>query len=658
MKRFRFETIHLIMMGLILFGLLALCVRIMQSKMLILSAIFLVLLFVVALLWYQKEVYELSDLDHIELLNEQTEDNLKTLLDKMPVGVVQFDQETNAVEWYNPYAELIFTTEDGLLQNHLIQQILTEKRRGDISQTFEVSGNKYTSYIDVASGIFYFFDSFVGNRQSADASMLRPVVGIISVDNYDDLTDDLSDADTSKINSLVANFIDEFMESKQIFYRRVNMDRYYFFTDFKTLKALMDDKFSVLEEFRKEAQEAQRPLTLSIGISFGEEKHSQIGQVALENLNIALVRGGDQIVIRENADHTNPIYFGGGSVSTVKRSRTRTRAMMTAISDRIKMVDNVFIVGHRKLDMDALGSAVGMQFFASNIIENSFAVYNPDEMSSDIERAIERLQADGKTRLISISQAMGLVTPRSLLVMVDHSKISLTLSKEFYEQFEDVIVVDHHRRDDDFPDNAILTFIESGASSAAELVTELIQFQNAKKRLNKIQSSVLMAGIMLDTKNFSTRVTSRTFDVASYLRRKGSDSVEIQTISATDFDEYKQVNEIILQGQRLGDSIIVAAGENGKLYSNVIASKAADTILSMAHVEASFVLVETESHKIAISARSRSKINVQRVMEKLGGGGHFNLAACQLTDISLPQAKALLLETIDSTMKETGEVES
>lgn len=658
MKRFRFETIHLIMMGLILFGLLALCVRIMQSKMLILSAIFLVLLFVVALLWYQKEVYELSDLDHIELLNEQTEDNLKTLLDKMPVGVVQFDQVTNAVEWYNPYAELIFTTEDGLLQNHLIQQILTEKRRGDISQTFEVSGNKYTSYIDVASGIFYFFDSFVGNRQSADASMSRPVVGIISVDNYDDLTDDLSDADTSKINSFVANFIDEFMESKQIFYRRVNMDRYYFFTDFKTLKELMDDKFSVLEEFRKEAQEAQRPLTLSIGISFGEEKHSQIGQVALENLNIALVRGGDQIVIRENADHTNPIYFGGGSVSTIKRSRTRTRAMMTAISDRIKMVDNVFIVGHRKLDMDALGSAVGMQFFASNIIENSFAVYNPDEMSSDIERAIERLQADGKTRLISISQAMGLVTPRSLLVMVDHSKISLTLSKEFYEHFEDVIVVDHHRRDDDFPDNAILTFIESGASSAAELVTELIQFQNAKKRLNKIQASVLMAGIMLDTKNFSTRVTSRTFDVASYLRSKGSDSVEIQTISATDFDEYKQVNEIILQGQRLGDSIIVAAGENGKLYSNVIASKAADTILSMAHVEASFVLVETESHKIAISARSRSKINVQRVMEKLGGGGHFNLAACQLPDISLPQAKALLLETIDSTMKETGEVES
>lgn len=154
------------------------------------------------------------------------------------------------------------------------------------------------------------------------------------------------------------------------------------------------------------------------------------------------------------------------------------------------------------------------------------------------------------------------------------------MSKEFYEQFQDVIVVDHHRRDDDFPDNAILTFIESGASSAAELVTELIQFQNAKKRLNKIQASVLMAGIMLDTKNFSTRVTSRTFDVASYLRSRGSDSVEIQNISATDFDDYKQVNEIILRGERLSDSIIVAAGLAGQYYSNVIASKAADTMLS------------------------------------------------------------------------------
>lgn len=656
MKRFRFETIHLMMMGLILFVLLALGVSIMQSKILILLAIFLVLLFVVALLWYQKKIYELSDQDHIEILNEQTEQNLKTLLDKMPVGVIQFDQD-NIIEWYNPYAELIFTDEDGFFQENVIQTILAEKRKGEISQTFEVSGNRYTSYIDEKAGIFYFFDAFIGNRQSVDSSMLRPVIGVISLDNYDDITDNLTDADISKINSFVANFIADFMETRHIFYRRVNMDRYYFFTDYQNLKELIEDKFAILEVFRKEALEKQLRLTLSMGISYGQKNHKQIGQVALDNLNIALVRGGDQIVIRENEDGKHPIYFGGGSVSTVKRSRTRTRAMMTAISDKIKMVDNIFIVGHKKLDMDALGSAVGMQFFASNIIDNSFAVYDADDMSHDIERAIERLQADGKTRLISVNQAMRLVTENSLLVMVDHSKVSLTLSHDFYRLFNDIIIVDHHRRDDDFPENASLSFIESGASSAAELVTELIQFQNDKKRLSRIQASILMAGIMLDTKNFSTRVTSRTFDVASYLRNRGSDSVEIQQISATDFDEYRQVNEIILKGETINGSIMVATGLYNKVYTNVIASKAADTMLSMAGIEASFAMVRTEQNKIVISARSRSKINVQRIMEKLGGGGHFNLAACQIENDDFESVRQTLIETIENTMKETHEVE-
>lgn len=657
MKRFRFETIHLMLMGFILFGLLALCVAFMQSKILTLFAIFLVLLFSMSLLWYQKKVYELSDLDHIELLNEQTENNLKSLLDKMPVGVIQFDKENNLVEWFNPYAELIFTSEEGVFQDQAIQKILTDKRQGEISQTFEISGNRYTSYLDEAAGVFYFFDAFIGNRQTVDASMLRPVVGIISIDNYDEITDNLTDADISKVNSFVANFIANFMDTRHIFYRRVNMDRYYFFTDYQNLKELMDNKFAILETFRKEAQENQLRLTLSMGISFGQKYHDQIGQLALENLNIALVRGGDQTVIRENEEGKNPIYFGGGSVSTVKRSRTRTRAMMTAISDRIKTVDNVFIMGHKRLDMDALGASVGMQFFAGNIIENSFAVYDPEELGHDIERAIERLQADGKTRLISVPHAMRLVTKNSLLVMVDHSKTSLTLSKEFYDMFQDVIVVDHHRRDDDFPENAILTFIESGASSAAELVTELIQFQNDKKKLSKIQASILMAGIMLDTKNFSTRVTSRTFDVASYLRNKGSDSVEIQQISATDFTEYKQVNEIILRGQKVGDNIIVGTGIENQLYSNVIASKAADTMLSMAGVEASFAMVQVKENRFVISARSRSKINVQRIMEKLGGGGHFNLAACQIENMKFKDVKQLLIETIENTIRETSEVE-
>ena len=251
-----------------------------------------------------------------------------------------------------------------------------------------------------------------------------------------------------------------------------------------------------------------------------------------------------------------------------------------------------------------------------------------------------------------------MVTRRSLIVMVDNSKTVLTLSKDFYNLFNQTIVIDHHRRDQDFPENAVITYIESGASSASELVTELIQFQNSKKkRLSRIQASVLMGGMMLDTKNFTSRVTSRTFDVASYLRTRGSDSVVIQDISATDFEEYRLVNELILQGQMVQPSILVAQALETKTYDTVVISKAADALLAMSGIEASFVLAKNDQGVISISARSRSRINVQRIMEELGGGGHFNLAAARLTGMSLQEAGDKLKTVIvnETEEKETEE---
>ena len=326
---------------------------------------------------------------------------------------------------------------------------------------------------------------------------------------------------------------------------------------------------------------------------------------------------------------------------------------MTAISDKIRSVDQVFVVGHKNLDMDALGSAVGMQLFASNIIEDSYAVYDADHMSPDIERAINFLEKEGVTKLLPLSDAMNLVTNRSLLILVDHSKTALTLSKDFYDLFTQTIVIDHHRRDQDFPENAVITYIESGASSASELVTELIQFQNSKKnRLSRMQASVLMAGMMLDTKNFTSRVTSRTFDVASYLRTRGSDSIAIQEIAATDFEEYREVNELILQGRKLGSDVLIAQAKESTTYDTVVISKAADAMLAMSGIEASFVLAKNTQGFISISARSRSKINVQRIMEELGGGGHFNLAAAQIENMSLSEAGEKLTQLVLDELKE------
>ncbi|WP_162011209.1 DHH family phosphoesterase [Streptococcus sp. S784/96/1] len=651
MKKFRFATIHLVLVGLICFGILVASLRLVSSNTGRLVVFLAVAISVYALLFFQKKGYEESDLERIERLNEKTELSLKHLLDTMPVGVIKFIPDLWSVEWFNPYAELILADQEGDFSTSLVMDILVSQKEAPAA-ICDINGKKYSLTIDYPGGILYFYDNLSEVRAGEAVSATSPVIGIISIDNYDDATESLADAEVSRLNSLIVKFVAEFTQKYNIFYRRVDMDRFYFFTDYRVLSQLIDSKFTVLEEFRQEAKDFDLPLTMSMGISYGDGNHDEIGSIAQKNLNMALVRGGDQVVVKENDEHKDFIYFGGGTISTVKRSRTRTRAMMTAISDKIKLVDQVFVMGHRNLDMDALGAAVGMEFFASNIISNTYAIYDDKQMAPDIERAVERLQNDGNSQLITVDEALKKVTNESLLIMVDHSKTSLTLSKELYSKFTEVVVVDHHRRDDDFPNNAVLNFIESGASSASELVTELIQFQNASVKLSKLQASVLMAGIMLDTKNFSTRVTSRTFDVASYLRTLGSDSVEIHNISAIDFDEYRVINELILRGEKIWKSVIIASGTEDKTYNNVVSSKAADALLDMSGIEAAFVVTKNSQGNIAISARSRSKINVQRIMEEMGGGGHFNLAACQLENQSVSEALLLLKEKIKEELEE------
>ena len=634
------------------FIIMTVLVVFLQNNLVTIVCLLFLMVAFLLLFYFQKKSYQKTEIEQIQYVNHQAEDSLSSLLEQMPVGVVKLNMENSEIEWFNPYAELMLTTEDGEIDHSQVQEII----KTAISSPgiyANVGEKRYAVHLDRNSGVLYFFDVSGEYEATVELVTSRPVIGVISVDNYDDLENETSESDISHINSFVANFVAEFTGKHQMFSRRVAMDRFYLFTDYTVLEQLMQDKFSVIDTFREEAKQRDLPLTMSMGLSYGDGDHEGIGKVALSNLNLAEVRGGDQVVVKENDETKNPIYFGGGSAASIKRTRTRTRAMMTAISEKLKSVDCVFVVGHKNLDMDALGSAVGMQLFSSNVLDDSYVVYDSEQMSPDIHRAIQFLENEGVTKLIPLTQAMGMVTNRSLLVMVDHSKTALTLSKEFYDLFTQTIIIDHHRRDQDFPENAVITYIESGASSASELVTELIQFQNSKKaRLSRIQASVLMGGMMLDTKNFTSRVTSRTFDVASYLRTRGSDSIVIQELAATDFEEYRLVNELILQGQAVQPSILVAQAKDTKEYDTVVISKAADTMLAMSGIEASFVIAKNRQGDISISARSRSKINVQRIMEELGGGGHFNLAAARLTDMSLQEAGDKLKTIISNELSE------
>lgn len=657
MKKNEINPFLIYLFAMVAFIIMSILVIFVKDKFVILASLFFFIAAFLLVFYFLKKFYQKTELEQIQYVNNQAEDSLNSLLEQMPVGVIKLNMANMGIEWFNPYAELILTTEDGEINPTQVQEII-KAAFSSLGIYANIGEKRYAVHLDKTSGVVYFFDVSGEYEATVELVTSRPAIGIISVDNYDDLENETSESDISNINSFVANFVAEFAGRYKMFSRRVGMDRFYLFTDYTVLEHLMQDKFSMIDSFREEAKQRNLPLTMSMGLSYGDGDHESIGKVALSNLNLAEVRGGDQVVVRENDETKDPIYFGGGSAASVKRTRTRTRAMMTAISEKLKSVDRVFIVGHKNLDMDALGSAVGMQLFSSNVLEESYVVYDASQMSPDIRRAIELLDKEGVSSLLTLEEASEMVTRRSLLIMVDHSKTVLTLSKDFYNLFNQTIVIDHHRRDQDFPENAVITYIESGASSASELVTELIQFQNSKKkRLSRIQASVLMGGMMLDTKNFTSRVTSRTFDVASYLRTRGSDSVVIQDISATDFEEYRLVNELILQGQMVQPSILVAQALETKTYDTVVISKAADALLAMSGIEASFVLAKNDQGVISISARSRSRINVQRIMEELGGGGHFNLAAARLTGMSLQEAGYKLKTVIvnETEEKETEE---
>lgn len=583
-------------------------------------------------------------LENIRALNESAENSLNATLDTMPIGVLRYSDYDYTPEWFNPFVDIIFANDEEKLQADKIKEIVQDIDDQGM-QYLSVDKKKYAVKVDHQKKLLYFIDATSEVVAKTITRESRPVIGILSVDNYDDVTDLISDSSRTIINNFIATKIDAISSKYNVHITRYNASRYYIYTNYLTLKQIMDDKFTFLNTFREEAAEKHFSLTLSIGMSYGLENFSKIGKTALDNLELALVRGGDQVVIKENINTAKPIYFGGNSASHTQKSRTRARAIATALRTIVLESENVFVMGHKYPDMDAIGAAVATKIFANMNDKEAFIVYDEKQLLPDVSRAIDKLNEskDGFNHIIRMATARNLKKSNSLLIMVDHSKTSQTMDYDFYKSFEKVVVIDHHRRDDDFPKNALLSYIESGASSASELVVEVLQYQNdQKQKMSKVEASIALAGISVDTQNFSKGTTARTFEAASYLRSQGADNNLIKKLLATEFDKYKKINEIVLNADFYGN-IALGMGLYRKMYDNVTIAKAADTLLNMVGIDASFTIVNHENGYVAVSARSSGDFNVQRIMEKFGGGGHFNNAAAQIYEKTPTEVKEELL---------------
>lgn len=331
--------------------------------------------------------------------------------------------------------------------------------------------------------------------------------------------------------------------------------------------------------------------------------------------------------------------------------------MSTALKKIFQETNQIFVMGHRFPDMDAIGSAFGVSCLADFQGKESYVVINERELIPDVERCLSEIHQhpEMEQKLITVENAMALVQPGSLLVMVDYHKPSMSISQALYDKFEQVAIIDHHRRGDEFPSKPLLTYIESSASSASELVAELIQYESrADKQLDKFTATLLLAGIFVDTKNFVVRTSPRTFDISSYLKSSGANTDLIQYLLSSDLTSFLEISELVAKSEFITPNIVMACGDEGRIYDNVTAAKTADTLLSMNGVEASFVLTTRKDHLVAISARSSGKINVQLVMEAMGGGGHFTNAATQIKDKTLHEVKEMLYNEVQNVLKQEG----
>ncbi|EOS53647.1 DHH family phosphoesterase [Paenibacillus barengoltzii] len=576
---------------------------------------------------------------------------------KLPFGLILYSEE-RTVEWHNQFVAGMYDKDSVVGQplSELLPQLpLPSRDKKDAAgarTTAEVMvGERYYELtVDANERIIYLHDMTelaVLRRRYEDE---RAALGIVLLDNLDEATQGMDDQQRTALIARVATAITEWAKQYRVYLRRLSSERYLMILNQKSLDELEQSRFVILDEVREMTADLKVPITLSIGLAFGAERFSELGELAQSSLDMALGRGGDQAAVKAGQRLS---FYGGKSGAIEKRTRVRARVIAHALRDLMQESDRVIIMGHRVPDLDVIGASIGVLKAADMYKVEAHIVL--DGPNPAIERLMERIGKEETLlrRFISPEQAMHLMTEHTLLVLVDTHKASMTMEPRLVEEASRVVIVDHHRRGEEFVTDAVLVYLEPYASSACELVTELLQYIHEKVELSPLEATTLLAGITVDTKHFALHTGSRTFEAAAFLRRNGADTVMVQRLLKEDLQEYIAKADIIKHARMIHGHIALAVTEPNRKIPQMLIAQVADTLLNMTGVLASFVISERPDGLIGISARSLGNMNVQVVMERLGGGGHLTNAAVQLEGTQA-EAEKKLLAVLDEIEKEEG----
>ncbi|MBM7552180.1 DHH family phosphoesterase [Thalassobacillus pellis] len=568
---------------------------------------------------------------------------------EMPLGIVLFS-ENYKIEWANPYMNKFTEAEETLVGNSLEQlseQLVTSIKEGKKEAWMTIDDYEFQIMIKKDERLLYLFDRTKQTEIQNLYQNEQTVLAIIFLDNYEEITQGMDDTAKSHINSQVTSILNKWSNEYGIYLKRTSQERFLAVMNQEILYQLEKSKFEILDEVRELISDHNVPLTLSLGTGVGPVSLPELGELAQSSLDLALGRGGDQVAIK---DDTGKVRFYGGKTNPMeKRTRVRARVISHAMKELVKESDRVLIMGHKSPDMDAVGASIGILKIAQANDKQGFIVLDEDEIDTGVDKMIEEVKEDEElwSNFISPEDALEMVNNETLLVVVDTHKPSMVVEEKLLERTEHVVVIDHHRRAEEFIADPTLVYMEPYASSTAELVTELLEYQPKKLKLTMLEATALLSGIIVDTKSFTLRTGSRTFDAASYLRSKGADTVLVQKFLKEDLDVYVRRSHLIEKAEVYRDGVAISAGAEGETYGPVLIAQAADTLLTMSGIVASFVISERKDGRIGISARSLGDVNVQVIMERMNGGGHLTNAATQLEDTTISDAKALLEDIID-----------
>ena len=575
---------------------------------------------------------------------------------KMPIGMILYDEKEN-IRWVNPYLQKKLQKQNVIgvplkqLNERLFYQVKRQIQQHKEKDIFSHENKKYQVIVHPDIRMIYLTDitEYASIEEKYHDEQI--VIGQIFLDNFSEVSQSLNDRRKSNLNNFVTNQLSSWAIHHNIFMKRVDDDRFIAFLNRKSLETLEKEKFDIMDKIRETTAKQNYPLTVSMGFSYSdkenETQYQEIASYAQANLDLALGRGGDQVVVRSQNEDAR--FYGGKSNPMEKRTRVRARMVSQALKDLMEEATEIIVMGHQFPDMDAIGGCLGIRRIAKMNQKKAWIVTNENQFSHDIHKLMDviREQKDLREDIITPEEALEKLTPNTLVILVDVSRPVIAAAPEVLEQANKIVVIDHHRRSQDFPKNPVLVYIEPYASSTGELITELFEYQNNyTESIQPIEATAMLGGIIVDTRNFTLRTGSRTFDAASYLKSVGADTILIQRLLKENVETYLLRSHLLNSLILLDNNIGIVQGEENHTYPTVVAAQTADMMLSMENIDASFVVTKREDGRIGISGRSLGNKNVQRVMEKMGGGGHFSNAATQLSDTTIEEAVIQLKEVI------------